>query len=98
MDDIASIPYYYCDGEENKVCVNKITLDWKDEIKKFDYLPGRDDVWLVLTAGGLYAVEVDGRSDRNIQTIYKGPNLDFRLTQTDRLIIKEGSRFFEINL
>ena len=98
MDDIASIPYYYCDGEENKVCVNKITLDWKDEIKKFDYLPGRDDVWLVLTAGGLYAVEVDGRSDRNIQTIYKGSNLDFRLTQTDRLIIKEGSRFFEINL
>ncbi len=98
MDDVASIPYYYCNGEENKTCTNKITLDWKDEIKKFDYLPGRDDVWIVLTSGGIYAVEVDGRTTRNIQTIYKGSNLDFRLTQADRLIIKEGSRFFEINL
>jgi hypothetical protein len=98
MDDIASIPYYYCDGEENRICTNKIFLDWKDEIKKFDYLPGRDDVWIVLTSVGIYAVEVDGRTQRNIQTIYKGANLDFRLTQADRLIIKEGTRFFEINL
>ncbi len=98
MDDVTSIPYYYCGGEENRDCINKIFLDWNDEIKKFDYLPGRYDVWLVLTNGGIYAVEVDGRTQRNIQTIYKGSNLDFRLTQTDRLMIKEGSRFFEINL
>jgi hypothetical protein len=98
MDDIVSIPYYYCAGEESRVCTNNITLDWQDEIKKFDYLPGRNDVWIVLTQNGISAVEVDGRTTRNIQTIYKGENLDFRLTQTDRLIIKEGSKFFEINL
>ncbi len=98
MDDIVSIPYYYCSGEEERVCSNEITLDWNDEIKKFEYLPGRNDVWIVLTSHGIYAVEVDGRTQRNIQTIYKGENVDFRLTQTDRLIIKEGNSFFEINL
>jgi len=98
MDELVSIPYYYCGGEEDRVCENKITLDWKDDIKRFDYFPGRTDVWIVLTTHGIYAVEVDGRTQRNIQTMYVGENLDFRLTQTDRLIIKENSRFFEINL
>jgi hypothetical protein len=98
MDDIVSIPYYYCTGEKSRTCNNKIVLDWRDEIKRFDYLPGRSDVWIVLSSKGIYAVEVDGRTERNIQTIYTGENLDFRLTQADRLIIKEKSRFFEINL
>jgi hypothetical protein len=95
--DFASAPYYYC-GSEDRICTNKITLDWGDEIKRFAYLPGRSDVWIVLTTHGIYAVEVDGRTQRNIQTIYKGENLDFQVTQTDRLIVKEGSRFFEIKL
>jgi hypothetical protein len=98
IDDIASIPYYYCDGEEERVCTNKIVLDWKNTISKFEYIPGRSDAWIVLTQDGIYAVEVDGRTERNIQNIYKGDNLDFRLTQTDRLIIKKGSSYFEINL
>lgn len=98
MDDLVSIPYYYCGGEEDKACKNNITLDWKDEIKRFDYLPGKNEIWIVLTLHGIYGVEVDGRTNRNIQTIYKGENLDFRLTQTDMLIIKEGQKFFEINL
>jgi hypothetical protein len=96
-DDLISIPYYYC-GSEDRVCANKITLDWKDEIKKFVYLPGRNDAWVVLTSHGIYAVEVDGRTERNIQTIYEGQNLDFQLTETDRLIIKEGSKFLEITI
>lgn len=98
MDDVSSVPYYYCDGEEERVCKNSITLNWEDEIKRFEYLPGRNDVWMVLTSHGIYAVEVDGRTPRNIQTIYLGENLDFRLTQADLLIIKEKSTFFEINL
>lgn len=98
MDEIVSIPYYYCDGEEERVCGNHIKLDWNNAIGKFEYIPGRNDAWIVLTQDGIYAVEVDGRTNRNIQTIYKGDNLDFRLTQTDRLIIKKGSSFFEINL
>lgn len=97
IDDLTSIPYYYCGGEE-RLCVKNITLDWADDIKRFEYLPGRNDVWIALTQNGIYAVEVDGRTQRNIQKIYEGKNLDFRLSQNDRIIIKEGARFFEINL
>ena len=97
IDDLASIPYYYCGGEE-RLCVKNITLDWKDDIKRFEYLPGRNDVWIVQIQNGIYAVEVDGRTERNIQKIYEGKNLDFRLSQNDRIIVKEGARFFEINL
>ncbi|MEN9921377.1 MAG: hypothetical protein RLZZ517_355 [Candidatus Parcubacteria bacterium] len=98
IDEIDSMPFYYCGGEEERICETKITLDWNDEIKRFEYLPGRTDGWIVLTSHGIYAVEVDGRTERNIQTMYKGENIDFRLTQTDNLIIKEGNSFFEINL
>lgn len=96
-DDFESIPYYYCGGAE-RVCESVITLDWQQDIKRFEYLPGRDDVWMVLVSDGIFAVEVDGRTERNIQKIVSGKNLDFRLTENDGLIIKEGSRYFEINL
>lgn len=97
IDDLSSIPYYYCGGEE-RLCVKNITLDWSDDIRRFNYLPGRDDVWIVLVDRGVYAVEVDGRTQRNIQRIYEGENLDFRLTENDRMVIKEGNSFFEIDL
>lgn len=98
INDIVSIPFYYCNGKEQRVCENSIELDWVDEIKRFDYYPGRNDVWIVLTSKGIYGVEADGRTQRNIQPIYIGDNLDFRLTESDRLIIKDKSKFFEINL
>jgi hypothetical protein len=96
-DEFESIPYYYCGGIERE-CSNKIVLDWGQDIRRFEYLPGRNDVWIVLVSDGIFAVEVDGRSERNIQTIVKGKNLEFRLTQNDGLVVREGSRYFEINL
>jgi hypothetical protein len=89
-------PYYYCGGEE-RICTTSLQLEWND-IKRFDYFPGRDDVWIVLTSTGIFAVEVDNRSQRNIQNIYIGENLDFRLVTGGRLIIKDKSNIFEINL
>lgn len=97
IDELESIPYYYCGGEDRS-CENKIVLDWDKDIKRFEYLPGRDDVWVVLVNDGIFAVEVDGRTERNIQTIIKGKDLEFRLTQNDSLIVRDGSRYFEINL
>jgi hypothetical protein len=80
-DKIENIPYYYCDGKEEKICKDEIVMDWKDSIIKFNYLPGRNDVWVVLVSSGVYAVEVDPRSQRNIQKIYSGENLDFEISE-----------------
>lgn len=90
------IPYYYCLEPEN--CSEKITLDWKDEIKKFDFLPGRNDVFLVLIDSGLYAVEADDRSERNVQAVYVNKIDDFLINSNNKIIIRESNRFFELTI
>lgn len=93
---IGSIPYYYCQKEE---CRTSIRLDdWEDEIIKFDYLVGRDDVWIVLTNSGLWAVEVDDRSNRNIQPIYLGDDLDFAVDDRNRLIVLDNEVFYLLKI
>ena len=87
--------YYYC--LNNIECRDHITLDWEDEILSFDFLPGREDVFVVLTSGGIYAVEADDRSRRNIQQIYLGEGLDFRRSGNN-IFIKDGFIFHEIIL
>lgn len=97
MSDLSTIPYYYCDGKERK-CSKEITLDWQNDILRFAYLPGRNDVWIVLVPDGIYAVEVDGRTARNIQKIYEEKNVDFRLTKNDRLLVKQDKEIFEVTI
>lgn len=86
--------YYYC--LEIDSCREKIVLDWHDDIISFDFLPGRNDVFMVLVESGLYAVEIDDRSDRNIQPIYEGQDLDFRKDGNDAVFVKEENVFHEI--
>ena len=61
-------------------------------------MPGRNDVWIVLVQDGIYAVEVDSRSKRNIQPIYLGKDLDFRLDGSGNLIVKDKGSFIELDL
>ncbi len=90
------IPYYYCLEPEN--CSQKIVLDWTDNIKKFDFLPGRNDVFLVLVDSGLYAVEADGRSARNIQVVYNKKIDDFLIGSNNKIFVRDGDRFFELTI
>lgn len=89
-------PVYYC--LEFNLCRDQIILDWAEEILKFDFLPGRNDVFVVLVSDGVYAVEVDDRSDRNIQTIYLGQNLDFEKDSNEIIFVKDGFVFHEIEI
>jgi hypothetical protein len=90
------IPYYYCLEPNN--CSEKIVLDWKDNIKKFDFLPGRNDVFLVLVNSGLYAVEVDGRSERNVQVVYNENIDDFLIGPNNKIFVRDGDSFFELTI
>jgi hypothetical protein len=90
--------YYYCSGDaENHECREKVIIDWEDQIKYFDFMPGRNDVLIVLTYSGIYAVEIDDRSDRNIQPVYLGEGLEFRISQDDKVIVKEDDFFYELD-
>lgn len=97
IDETSTTPFYYCGGLERE-CKTKMLLDWVNPIVQFSYFPGRFDVWVVLVDDGIFAVEIDDRSARNIQTIYTGDNLDYRLISGGRLLIRDDSSFFEINL
>jgi hypothetical protein len=96
VGDTSEIPYYYCVAPEN--CDEKIVLDWKDEIKKFDFLPGRNDVFLALVNSGLYAVEADGRSERNVQAVYTNKIDDFLIGPNNKIFVRDGDRFFELTI
>jgi hypothetical protein len=93
-----SIAYYYCGGKNNRVCNDEISLDWKSEIKKFKYLPDSIGVWLVLTEEGLFAVEIDPRSERNVQPIYIGHNIDFEIDESETIFVNDKGSFFELDL
>lgn len=86
IGDDQSVPYYYC--QEIYVCGEGLQLDWDDEILAFGFLPNREDVWVVMTEKGLYAVELDKRGERNIQPIYLGQDMDFRINSNNKIVIK----------
>lgn len=98
IKNLSSIPYYYCDRDLERGCDIEIDLDWENDIEKFAYFPGRDDVWVVLVKNQLYAVEVDPRSQRNIQLIYEGADLDFVKDDSGNIVVKDGGAFFELEL
>jgi len=91
-----SQPFYYCLNLQD--CRTQIILDWDDEIKSFDFYPGRNDILVALTENGIFAVEVDDRSTRNINAIYLGQDLDFIKSDNDRIVVKDGEVFYEISL
>lgn len=90
-----SAPYYYC---LLKKCRNKINLNWDIGIKRFSLFPGRSDVWIVLDDNGLWAVEIDDRSERNIQPIYLGADLDFRVNDKSNIVVLDNDIFYELSL
>lgn len=96
VDENKIPPYYYCISTTE--CRSKIVLNWDSDIIAFNFLPGRDDVLVVLVDDGLYAVEVDDRSARNIQPIYLGKDLQFRIDDRDRIIVSDGGVFYILDL
>ncbi len=90
--DENSKPYYFC--IKNK-CKEKISIDWDDDILRYEFYPNRNDVVIVLTKHGIYAVELDNRSQRNIQPILEMDNLDFRILQNGTFVVFVGDKFMK---
>lgn len=94
IEDKEEQPFYYCNSSE---CKTELILDWDEDILKFGFMPGRNDVWIVMNDSGLWAVEVDDRSTRNVQPIYMGENIDFEISQNNRIIVLDGDIFYELD-
>ena len=90
-----STPFYYCVPSG---CRDSLELDWETSIARFDFLPDRNEIALVLNSEGLWAVEMDDRSERNIQPVYLGKGIDFRVNENDRIVVSDGGVFFELRI
>ncbi len=89
-----SPPFFYCLDLTN--CRTTIIIDWEKDIESFDFLPGRDDVLVVLNQDGIFAVEMDDRSDRNIQPLYIGNDLKFKIDRRDQIIVLDSDIFYKL--
>ncbi|MBP9759826.1 MAG: hypothetical protein KBD24_00465 [Candidatus Pacebacteria bacterium] len=84
-------PYYFC----NATCTPSLEIDWGDHIKHYDFYPNRSDVVILDNGAGVFAVELDARSERNIQKIYEGRVEDFRILQDGTLVVYDGEVYRE---
>jgi len=80
-------PYFFC---ENDTCTDKIVLSLAKPILDFDFYPGRNDVVIVATEDGIYAMELDARSVSNVYTIMAGSGLSFEVASQSLVYIKDA--------
>ena len=90
-----STPFYYCFISD---CVDKKTLDWQEEITRFDFLPNKNHILIVMNTKGIWAVEIDDRSERNIQPVFLGEKLDFRINDNNRITVLQNGIFHELRM
>jgi hypothetical protein len=87
--DDAIHPYFFC----ATTCKEKLAINWSEDITRYDFYPNRNDALIIESERGVYAVELDNRSQRNIQPILEEPNLSFRLLQDGTIAIYDGKTF-----
>lgn len=84
-----SIPSFFCESE---ICQEEIIIKMPP-IESFDFFPERNNLLVVRTGSGIYVVEIDNRSEQNVQTLVLGPDLDFRVKDEDIYLKKDGKLY-----
>ncbi|MBP9759906.1 MAG: hypothetical protein KBD24_00885 [Candidatus Pacebacteria bacterium] len=84
-------PYYFCSA----TCTPMLTIDWVEDITRYEFFPNRNDVLVIGNKRGIYAVELDDRSQRNIQPFIEESDLDFRIRENGTLVIFDKDAYRE---
>jgi hypothetical protein len=83
---------------EDVVCEPTIEIDRKgEEVRGFDFYPNSSDFVLMGLTSGMYVVEVDSRSWQNVQSLFLGEGLDFRI-QNGSIYVYDGELIYQILL
>lgn len=84
------LPYYFTDARIR-------VFESLASIRSIDYFPGRRDVILFAVQNNIFAIEIDGRSTRNFQPVYKGRTPSFaRIDNT--IYILDGNSIVKTTL
>ncbi len=86
-------PFWFCEEK----CARYLIIDWEEPILRYEFFPNRNDIVVLGSSRGIYAVELDERSTRNIQPIRVGQGLTFRL-DGDSIIVFDGKDYYETRL
>ena len=68
-----------------------MVFETKDEVRGAAFMPKRDDVLMVAIENGVFAIEIDGRSRRNLQPLYKGKSPTFAVLEKIIYILDNGT-------
>jgi len=90
-------PYYLCESAPCELPIKIFQSHLK--IKSVDFFPGRKDVVILSIENGVYALEIDERTNQLIYPIYKGVNPDFAsLNEKDKIYIIDDGSLFKVYL
>ena len=78
------MPFYLSGSKE-------MVFETKDEVRGAAFMPKRDDVLMVAIENGVFAIEIDGRSRRNLQPLYKGKSPTFAVLEKIIYILDNGT-------
>jgi len=84
------LPYYFSEKE-------LVVFESPSRIKSIAYYPGRRDIILLAIQNNIFAIELDDRSTRNFQPVYKGRD-PFFARAGDALYILDGNALLEAHI
>ena len=80
----------------DKICRDTIRIDRKwQTVKWFEFVPGNNNLILMLLEDGLYMVEIDDRGWQNTQLLYPGDTLEF-LVNSSQIYLYDGQYYLEL--
>ncbi len=88
-------PYFFCsviDGGE--VCFEQIFMPIGTEVSQVAFFPGRDDVILFATAQGIFALEIDRRSDMAAIPLYRGHHEGVAISAGEIYVVSHGTLYY----
>ncbi|MBI2628028.1 MAG: hypothetical protein HYW71_01165 [Candidatus Niyogibacteria bacterium] len=86
------LPYYLSAEKE-------MIIKTRSPIKNIDFFPLREDVIIFAAENGIFALEIDGRGNRNMQPIYKGKNPTFAVRPSQKTVyVLDGGALSKIEL
>lgn len=83
-------------SNNTRECRDYIVMDRSgEEVLAFDFVPGNENLVLMLRTSGLYVTEIDDRVWQNTQPLYLGKDLEL-LVHNGAIYIREGKLILEV--
>lgn len=78
-------------------CLDEALVSLPNPVTWFDFLPGRGDIFVVVTQTGAWVVEADGRGGRNVALIKAGSGIEARVSGS-AVVLRQGGRYWEVEI